>query len=60
VLGKCRAQDVVVVGASRRVALTELFQQARRSLDVREEKGDRSVRELGHRGSSFAPASCAA
>jgi class 3 adenylate cyclase len=37
-----------VVGARDPVALTELFEQPRRALDVGEEEGNRPMRELGH------------
>ena len=52
-----RAQDPMVVCARDRVALTQLLQQTCRALDVREEEGDRPMRELGHSATSVAPAS---
>jgi len=46
VLVERRTQDSLVLGERLLVVITQLFQQAGRALDVREQEGDRAAREL--------------
>jgi hypothetical protein len=50
------AHEPPVPGQNLCVAVTELVQQARRALDVGEEKGDRAGREFAHCLNNVAPA----
>ena len=45
---RCCADDPLVLGENLAVALPEVLEQPRRSLDVGEEEGDCAARELGH------------
>ena len=48
VLFECGAQDPAVLGQHLAVPVSQLLEQARRALDVREEEGDGPARKLGH------------
>jgi len=48
VSGERLAQETLVLGEHAAIAFSQLPEQARRALDVREEKGNGAPRPLGH------------